>query len=38
MSRILVVDPSVAGISGDMLLGGFIGLRFKLERVVEFVG
>jgi uncharacterized protein (TIGR00299 family) protein len=35
MSRVLVIDPSIAGISGDMLLGGFIGLGFKPERVVE---
>jgi uncharacterized protein (TIGR00299 family) protein len=35
MSRVLVIDPSIAGISGDMLLGGFIGLGFKPEKVVE---
>lgn len=31
----LVVDPSIAGISGDMLLGAFIGLGFKPEKIIE---
>ncbi|MCI4436251.1 MAG: nickel pincer cofactor biosynthesis protein LarC, partial [Ignisphaera sp.] len=35
MVKSLVVDPSIAGISGDMLLSAFIGLGLKPEKLAE---
>lgn len=33
--KTLIVDPSIAGISGDMLLGAFVALGFHPQKVIE---
>ncbi|MEM1645514.1 MAG: nickel pincer cofactor biosynthesis protein LarC [Ignisphaera sp.] len=35
--KALIVDPSIAGISGDMLLSAFVALGFHPQKVVEVV-
>ncbi|MEM1526963.1 MAG: nickel pincer cofactor biosynthesis protein LarC [Ignisphaera sp.] len=33
--KVLVVDPSIAGISGDMLLSAFVALGFQPQNIME---
>lgn len=35
MQKVLIVDPSISGISGDMFLGALIGLGLKPQRIEE---
>lgn len=35
MRKVLVIDPSTAGISGDMLLGAFVSLGLNPQKITE---